>query len=312
VATWHWRGVRAACVFVGVAWLAGASARGQTSFYIVPDRPEAGVGEPFVITGERPGGTGAPWPAEWLTWMFVRGGGGQRNYEPGTPAAEAGKAGPVITLEGFDAGMVGVELAPRDEAMDGKALAAWARENLSAKTLPEGLEALEGAGPVVVRRVESAKALIRTRGEGELRRENRPTRSATATDKAGQAVEIRPLFDPTAQPVPCDITLRMYAQGEGAKRAQLRVVHVASGEEQRVIADEKAIALVHLERPGAYRVEFHALVKYVPPDAPAGTRAPPASNAAWALHTATLTFTVPDLAKEGPAPAPAKEQEKPR
>jgi len=289
-------------------WLAAAAANAQTVLFITPEQPEVAVAQPVVIAAEHAPGQRVQWPADRLAWMFVRNAGGQRNFEPATPLADPGKPGPSITLDGLDAAMVGVELAPRDEVLDGKALAAWARENISPHKLPDGLDKLEGAGPVTVRRVESAKAFLRARGEGEQRRGNRPTRSATATDKSGQAVEIRPLFDVTAATTPTDIPVRMYAFGDGAKRALLRVVHVPTGEEQRLIADDKAIAFVRLEHPGMYRLEFHALAPFTPPDGGGGGEeaAGDAPKATWTLLTGTATFTVPQQPQVPQHPEPAK------
>lgn len=316
MASTHNRVGRLAGMVLAAGWLA-AAASAQSVMYITPEHPEVATGESVVVAAEKTAGQRIAWPADRLTWMFVRHGGGQWNYDSATAVAEPGQEGPVITLEGLDSAMVGVEFAPRDETLDGKALVAWAKQNIAAGNLPPGLDTLEQAGEVIVRRVESAKTFVRARGDGEQRRGSRPARSATTTDKSGQAVEIRPLMDVTAATTPTDMPVRMYAFGDGAKRCQLRVVHVPTGEEQVLAADDKAIAFVRLERPGVYRMEFHAMKAYTPPDIPEEGK--PASKAAWTLHSGTATFTVPQqpqVAQNNAAPTkgaePAKGEEKSR
>jgi hypothetical protein len=211
-----------------------------------------------------------------------------------------------VTVDALDAVLAGVDLEARDEELSGKALAEWATVNIETKLLPKGFDAAARMDKVVVRRVESAKALWRGRGPGEQMRGNRPVRSATATDKSGQAVEIRLMLDPTAAVTPTDMPLRLHAFGEGAKGAMVRVIHVPTGEEQRVIANDKGIAWVHVERTGEYRLAFHAAAAFVPQEGDA-------SKATWALHSATCTFTVPALPRAEPPVEPVKgEEEKSR
>lgn len=270
-------------------------ANAQTAMFLSPERPEGAVGQAVMISALRSVGVGpgsqvvpAQWPTERIDWMFVRSGGGQQNFDPGSPVPDAGRAGPIITIEALDAAMIGVDLAPRDEEMPGKALAEWARAHIDAKLLPPGLDALEKADKVIVRRVESAKTFVRGRGITEQTRGNRPVRSATATDKSGQAVEIRPMLDPTSAVTPTDLPVRSYTFGDGAKFALLRVVHVPTGDEQRLVGNDKGIVWVRIEHPGEYRLEIHALKAYTPTEGDG-------SKATWALQSATATFTVPDL-----------------
>ncbi len=295
---------------VALGFLA-AGASGQSVLFIAPDPPtraEAGVGQSVVVSALR--GTDAAaavadaWPTARIAWMFIRSGGGHQNFEPGTPAPDAGRSGPGLTLAALDAALVGVDLEPRDEELGGKALSDWAGTNIEVKLLPKGFEAVAGMDKVVVRRVESAKTLMRGRGAGEQMRGNRPARSATATDKSGQAVEIRPMLDMTAATTPTDVPVRLYAFSEGAKGALLRVLHVASGEEQRIIANDKGIAWIRVERAGEYRLAFHAAAPFV-------ASAPPAddgSKATWTLHSATCTFVAPSP----PRPPAKAEEEKSR
>ena len=93
-----------------------------------------------------------------------------------------------------------------------------------------------------------------------------------------KAVEIRALMDPTAVMLPSDIAVRVYVRGDGAPGVTVIATHEPSGASRSSAADARGIANVRLDRPGAWRVEFHSLEPAEDDDAD------------WVLHSGTLTF----------------------
>ena len=128
-----------------------------------------------------------------------------------------------------------------------------------------------------MRRIESAKGLVRVSDP-----EGRPVRpSAVAQSKTGQAVEIRPLADPTMTAVGSDLPLRAYVLGEKLVGARMLATCIADGVTREAITDESGSCHFRIASTGVWRVEFHD-VRPLSDD----------PEATWAIYSATLTFEV--------------------
>ena len=137
--------------------------------------------------------------------------------------------------------------------------------------------------PFPVRRVECAKALLRV-----VDSEGRARPSATATNKAGLACEIRPLLDPTRGPFGGDLPFRVYlpAGGDGV---EVRATHDQTGNTETCRTDAEGLGHFRLRSPGTWRVEAHRWV--TSPEEPSGRAS--ANIALPELQTATLLFEIP-------------------
>ncbi|GIK18606.1 MAG: hypothetical protein AMXMBFR77_01970 [Phycisphaerales bacterium] len=261
----------AAALAAGLLAWCSASAFGQRVVALIADRATLAPGESATLRLATVGADGAreiAWGEAGVEWMFVRDSRSQRNHASAPVEAD----GKTVRVSPARAGvtMVGVDLARRVEVMG-----AGEFERLVERTgkKPQELETGPGKAPprerdVRVARVESACVLVRVGG------------SATdiAVSKSGLATEIRSLMDPTQLLLPSDMAVRVYADGSGVPGATVIATHTASGVERRTTADDKGIAPVHLDRPGAWRLEFH--------------HAAPARDdtADWVIYSCVLTF----------------------
>ncbi|MFG0259085.1 MAG: hypothetical protein ACF8LK_01925, partial [Phycisphaerales bacterium JB041] len=177
--------------------------------------------------------------------------------------------------------LLGADLEPRDETVSSGSFASFLERVLPASRRAALAGLLEADGPrgdVKVHRVESWKALVRVEA-----RDAEPV--SIATSKTGQAVEIRPLMDPTAIVPGSDLAVRVYSRVPGPADGLVLATNVTTGEVVRAPTNETSLAVVPIDEPGRWRLEFHAVE---PREAgPAGGDGPE-----WAVHTATLTFDV--------------------
>ncbi|HRQ71706.1 MAG TPA: DUF4198 domain-containing protein [Phycisphaerales bacterium] len=265
---------RAWAAALAAGWLAwcGASAFGQRVMSLAADRLTLAPGESATLRLEALGAEGAreiAWGEAGVEWVFVRDSHSQRNHQ----AAPVGDDGRTVRVSPTRAGvtMVGVDLARRVEVMEAEAfgrLVERAGRELEEMETGPGKAPPQARGGVRVLRVESACALVRVGGAA----------TDIAVSKSGLATEIRALMDPTALLLPSDMAVRVYADGSGVPGATVIATHAASGAERRTTADDKGIAAVHLDRPGAWRVEFHHV-------APARD-----DTADWVVYSCVLTF----------------------
>lgn len=265
--------------WLGAALVLGAAAgvQGQGAEYLWPDAFQARVGDTVTLSVQREDAGAGPgmlragsWP-ERFEWFFIRVAGIQDNRTavatvggPDAPAAAA------VALETPGVTMFALDWEPEVLTMDGQALARLVASRTTAKERPRVDR------PVRVRHIRSAKALVRVRAMGA-----QPPDAATAVSKSGQAVEIRPIFDPTVAMVGSDVGIRLYA-GDSIAGAKATAVHVPTGRVQEVSTNDKGIGNIRITGPGAWRVRFqHAAPVAGDPEAD------------WVLHTATLTFEAP-------------------
>lgn len=281
---WATSGAVARPIALTAVALTAAAVRGQSAPFLVPDRYAGAVGEELrlsVRTAE-PGHPGeadlaqTDWPG--VEWFFARVGGTQENRSEVVPG-DAGAVTWPLTHAGVT--MVGVDFEPVIETVPGERFARLLAERTAAAVPPD----LATRESVRVRHIRSVKTLVTVRAPGA------PTPdAATGVSKAGQAVEIRPLFDPTATPVGGDLPLRMYIDGDAFGKPRIVATHAPSGASVTLGGGEGVRSTLDLRitGPGPWRVEFrHA--------------APLVGDAAadWVLYSATLTFEAPAAREAG-------------
>jgi hypothetical protein len=213
-------------------------------------------------------------------WLYALGEHASHNYSA-LPPQDAGTLRASDLLADSQAVLFGVERHERVVEMEAGHFAllaarAGVQRAPEAAGEPEGDGGGEG-GVVRVRRIEASKAIVRATPQPEGLHH-----STIVTAKRGERAEIRPLFDPTMLEPESVFPVRVYTEGDGAKGATVIATHVETGAEHRVVADDKAIAILTLDRPGAWRVEFHVATPAAPEDA----------DADWVVYSATLSFDV--------------------
>lgn len=226
--------------------------------------------------------SGVAWPRELdaegrdFEWAFVRAAGAQENLERFQPASEREDAvlrrlvEPGVTLIATDRRPF-VESIPAGEWM------AFLAANLGPEALPADWRTRIPEGVVRVRRRESSKLLVRVVGEnGWL------PNSATAQSKTGQAVELRPLADPTSVALKSDLPLRAYLPAARKDGNKVLAHHHESGRGQTFLTDAMGSGFFTVSVAGVWTVAAHA-VRPLADD----------EGADWELASATLTFEVP-------------------
>ena len=261
--------MRAIRALIGSVLLCVAvQARGQSVAFLVPDAFAAPVGGDLTLSVQRQSASGiapAPWPAN-LRWFFVRVCGTQENRDQQGPSWRLAKAG--VT-------MIGLDIIPTITTFPADQFAQYIAGVNSVRA--PGTRAR--AGEVRVRRFEAAKTLVTAQAEGEPGYD-----PPTATSKAGQQAEIRPLFDPTTAAPGSDVPLRAFAAGDSREGCKVIATHIASGRRETITTDAKGIGLLRNIQPGEWRVEFAYAVQL--------TNDPQAD---WNLWTTTLTFQVQEV-----------------
>lgn len=188
--------------------------------------------------------------------------------------------------------LLGVDLAARDETVSTGSFVSFVERVLPASrrgALGGLLATDDPEGMVVVRRVESCKALVRVE-EGD----DAPV--SIATSKTGQVVEIRPLMDPTAIVPGSDLAVRVYSRVPGPADGLVIATNVTTGETVRAPTNATSLAVIPIGEAGRWRLEFHAVEP-----AEAGADTDEEGTAEWTVHTATLTFDVGEMPEAGEA-----------
>lgn len=261
-------------------WLLAAAvpawAAPPVTSFLTPSKYSAALGESIALrfdAGAAKDAQPAPWPAEAVQWMFVRGGGEQENRHDVRPQ-RAGDDSVALRIAHSGVTVVGT-LQSSVAEMTGSELRTYLQENVAADSIA-GASGLSADRTVRVRHLRTGKTLIRVPSEdGQL------VPSAVATNKSGLAAEIRPRFDPTAAEVGSDLPLMVYVDGDKCPGAKIRATNVATGHTTVVNADPSGSAHFRVTGAGLWRVEFH----HARPLADDAT-------ADWVLYSGTLSFEV--------------------
>ncbi|MEE8466855.1 MAG: hypothetical protein V3T22_00270, partial [Planctomycetota bacterium] len=158
--------------------------------------------------------------------------------------------------------------------------AGWRRFLLERAGLAEtelGAPPSAAALPVRVRRLESMKLLLRPEGGGQVR-----VPSAVLMAKTGQAVELRPLADPTTVSPGSDLPLRVYTISGETQGLTITALHEPSGARRQVVTGPGGTAHLRIHAAGRWILEVHQVLEL------AGAR-----GADFELRSATLSFVAP-------------------
>jgi hypothetical protein len=249
------------------------AAEGLPTHFLQPVAYTAPAGGAVDVRLLGAGAAPEAWKGVPTDWLFVRVAASQRNMDA-PPLAPDGRA--LVPLDSSGIAVIGVDLAPRTDTL--------ALADLNAFITQKGRlnGPLPERGPVRVRRVESAKTIVRA---GDIGKESGGTE---ANGKTGQKVELRPIMDPAVTPPGSDIAIRAYILGAGAGGARLIATHTATGQTQEIACDGGGYCNLRITARGEWRVEMHELR--------AGDE-----HGLLILYSATLTFESPGA----PAAAPA-------
>ncbi len=265
-----------ASVLAGIAILAPTAAAGVLpASYLLPDKFVATAGGQVslrVETGTPLAAQTAAWPADRLKWVFSRGVGVQENRDR-IEATDPAKQVAAVTIPTPGVTVIGVDFKPVVTQVSGAELNAFLTANVAGAADNPAVKALGAQPKVRVRRIESATTMVRAPA-GDIRDEH----SAVAQAKTGQAVELRPLFDPTMLKVGADFPVRAFV--DGSKQAGAKIQASAKATDAKT-ADDTAAAPFSIKQAGVWRIEFH--------------HAEPLKNdpaADWVIYSATLTFEV--------------------
>lgn len=248
--------------------------------WLRPDRFDAKAGERLSLSLMRGTGDGASAMNLEETaseWAFLRIRGVQENRDslgqlsdaaPDAAEADAGKADAgktEVTLARDGVAMIACDLAPRVETIDAGALRETLKDRLKPASYDELVAGIENKGGVRVRRVESAKCLVRV-----AKKDGTPgaADSQNVITKAGQRNEIRFTMDPTRAAVGSDVQFRVFAEYDKAAKAKVTVTCEEAGVSREIELDPSATGAIRLTDEGTWRVEFTA-VKILKNDAEA-------------------------------------------
>ena len=270
--------MRCVCFSALVLASVAAAAAGQSATFLVPESAEIGLASPVRLSAVRGAEVDAapePWPAARIAHFFARTAWTQENRDA-LPPDEGSDATVTWPADRPGVLLLGVDLAPEVESIDAASFAAFMERSLGERAR-DALGALPAQGEVAVLHTESAKAVVRVRAGGA-------TPTSIAASKTGQAVELRPLMDPTILIPGSDLVVKVYARLPGSSGGVITATNTTTGEVARVTTNDESIANIRVGHAGRWRLEFHAAARLEGGDAPA----------AWELHTATLTFDVPE------------------
>jgi hypothetical protein len=272
----RWRKLRQTAAVLLAAG-AAAVAAGQTATYLAPAQYAATVGEQVAVRVEAGDGEAVrpvPWPTERIDWLFIRAPGTQENREDVGPRDPQGNFIEVaLTKPGVT--LIALDTKPTETTVAGKQFKAFARRTLPSTAYDAAIAGIADAAQVRTRQIESAKTLVRVADPT-----GKPaSHSAVAQSKTGQAVEIRPLADPTMVTIGSDLPVRAYVGGSKQVGVKVLATCVATGKTQQAIADSTGSCHFRISDPGVWRIEFHHLTS--PPDD---------TKTDWVIYSATLTF----------------------
>jgi hypothetical protein len=260
-----------------------AVAAAQTVTYLTPVRHAATAGQRVAVrveTGDGQAVRPAAWPTERIDWLFVRAPGTQENRENVGPRDANGDF-IEVPLSKPGATLIALDTKPVETTISGRQFKAFARRTMSSQAYEATVAGIADTTQVRTRRIESAKTLVRVADPT-----GKPAScSAVAQSKTGQAVEIRPLADPTMAAVGSDLPVRAYVGGDKLAAAKVLATCVVSGKTQEAITDSSGSCYFRIDTAGVWRVEFHHI-----------TPVPDDEKVDRAIYSATLTFETP---KEG-------------
>lgn len=273
--------------------LALAPAQAQRVGRLHTSGPLPGPGGQLALQLVR--GTGAEtrverWPAlEDRNWLFLRAPGTQSNLQQvqtsgsppdrasiELPPGEYGSEGVVVGLD------LGVHIEPVTPA-------SWQRfllERTGLAQTEQDVPQSAAAAPVRVRRLESMKLLLRPEGGAQVR-----VPSAVLMAKTGQAVELRPLADPTTVSPGSDLPLRVYMITGETQGLTITAFHEPSGASSQVVTGPGGMAHLRIHAAGRWILEVHQVLELT------GAR-----DADFELRSATLSFVAPAARTELTAP----------
>ncbi len=271
---------------VFAAWLGAATVLGGElpaelgGRHLAVSKHAARVGDAVEISvgsaGAGAGRAASGWPESEIKWIFERADGTQRNHDT-LSAAGVAKDRASIPLRQTGVTMVGLDFKPRDVTLDEAQLGDLL------KRFPEapGEDNRDGSAAKIGRRVRhesSATALIRSVDSDEP--------SAIATSKSGQRAEIRPFMDPTLLKIGGDLPLKVYADGDKAVGARVRIVP-PRGDAIEQVSNPSGMVTIAIDASGVWRLEMEQLVR---------AKHEPATD--WVFYTSSLTFEVPAASGE--------------
>lgn len=210
------------------------------------------------------------WPENEIKWLFERADGSQRNHDT-MAAVGAAKDHVAITLRQAGVTMVGVDFKPREITLDAGQLGELLKRFPSAAGEKDNADGAKLGSRV--RHEGSATVLIRSLNSAEP--------SAIATSKTGQRAEIRPFIDPTLLALGGDLPLKVYADGDKATGARVRIVP-PQGEAIEQTSNPNGMVTISIHASGVWRIEMQQFVGAVHD-----------STTDWVFYSDSLTFEVP-------------------
>lgn len=174
-----------------------------------------------------------------VEWVFARGAGRQLNLDvPQGPLSAQS-----VSLPVSGAWLIGLEAASADLALSAGEWQVFARAALPEPSAP-------GDRAVRFRHFRSAKQIIAP---------ERQTRSSTyVISKTGQNAEIRPMTDPLLAQLGADLPVVVYIRGQRAVGVRLKASALTAGRSQSLTTDSAGSAVVSIDTPGAWLLQFHA------------------------------------------------------
>ncbi len=274
-----WRKLRqAAAALLAAAGVAAAA--GQATTCLVPATHTASVGQRVAVrveAGIGPAVRPVAWPTDRIDWLFVRAPGTQENREDVGPR-DAGGNFIDVTPTKSGVTLIALDTKPAETTLLGRQFKAFAHRVLPSETYQRVADDITDAAQVRTRRIESAKTLVRVADPTG----KPPSHSSVAQSKTGQAVEIRPLADPTMVTVGSDLPVRTYVGGSKQVGVKVLATCAATGKTLEAITDSSGSCHFRIDAAGVWRIEFHHIAP-VPNDA----------RVDRAIYSATLTFEAP-------------------
>lgn len=234
-----------------------------------------------VVSGEGAATRVERWPGrKERNWLFLRAPGTQSNIEQvptvGTPPTRARLDLPLGNY-GNEGVVVGLDLGVRIEPVTPAAWQRFLLERTGLAESEEGLARFTAAPLVRVRRLESMKLLLRPAGGDQVR-----APSAVLMAKTGQAVELRPLADPTTVAPGSDLPLKVYTITGETRGLTILAYHEPSGATTRVVTGLGGMAHLRITAAGRWVLEVHQVLELRG-----------AWDADFEVRSATLSFVAP-------------------